>query len=206
MTRLWRTWLEQARVTPPTGGEWQQAQRESDSWQSCAVGERREALEVKGVSFHCVLPQPVSGDIYSLGMKFNRAILTQRVDLALDILNQIERRTDLTSDQKEVLSIAALFHDVVFDPKAKNNEEKSAEIFLAHSKRGAHTDLIVDIILDTKTRQPTTRLSQVFQSMDLSILQGSMSELIEWERSVFPEYQFLDFKEYRKQRLTSWRT
>ncbi len=118
-----------------------------------------------------------------------------------DMLNRIEARKDLNAEQKEVLSVAAMFHDIVYEPRRSDNKRRSAEYFIGHSQPNKNTASIVEIIVDNKSRVGSSPLSQIFQELDLGILTGSLSELIEWERAIFKEYQFLDFKEYKKRRL-----
>jgi len=66
---------------------------------------------------------------------------------------------------------AVLFHDAVYVPGAKDNEEKSAEVFLdwetSQHKFLFKTDLIKQIILDTKEEVPTIEESELVIDLDL---------------------------------------
>lgn len=73
------------------------------------------------------------------------------------------------------------FHDVVYDPKRKDNEEKSAEMFKEFAKEQAIdaplTELVNDIIMATTNHQLPEKLqgfhrdiASVFLDADLSVL------------------------------------
>ena len=117
-------------------------------------------------------------------------------DHVVDICEQLDKR-DLLSNK--VLFLAALYHDVIYNPKSKTNEEDSVEVFLndAHymcSLTEDERNEVVGIILDTKTHTPTSELSGIFCELDLNILTRPLDELIEYEEKIFKEFQFVDWK------------
>jgi pantetheine-phosphate adenylyltransferase len=121
-----------------------------------------------------------------------------------EILRDID---DISTEEMHRLVVAAFFHDVIYDPKENDNEEQSARYFLDKCREnGTVKDEfmkeISKIILDTKYRkQPTGRLSLRFWETDNDILQSSFHELIEFEHKIFLEYQWVDYRKYRKGRI-----
>jgi pantetheine-phosphate adenylyltransferase len=103
------------------------------------------------------------------------------------------------------LFLASVYHDAVYNPKANDNEEKSAELFLNESKHSklnkSQIDLVCQLILDTKTHKPSNLKSEIFINADLNIFNQPLSMLIEFEHKIFKEYQFADFKIYQKNRI-----
>jgi pantetheine-phosphate adenylyltransferase len=107
--------------------------------------------------------------------------------------------------KNDTLFLAAVFHDIVYDPKSQTNEADSAELFLkeaASAKLDSNTKQEVkQLILDTKTHEPSGELSKILIDADLAIFDESFDKLIEYEQKVFKEFQFVDFKIYREKRV-----
>lgn len=108
-------------------------------------------------------------------------------------------------DKHDELFLAAVFHDIVYNPKSKTNEEDSAALFLTESKNSSlssdQKNHIKQLILDTKSHQPTVKYSEEFITIDLSVLDGNMGELITYENKIFKEFQFVDYKIYKQKRI-----
>jgi len=104
------------------------------------------------------------------------------------------------------LSLVAIFHDAVYDPRKKDNEEKSAElaeVFLSKIGLSKETQAnIVQAILDTKNHHlAKTELSKQFCRMDLnSLLHGDFARLMSDEKKIFKEFQYVDVKTYKENR------
>jgi len=109
------------------------------------------------------------------------------------MVNDAKNQDVLTDD----LFLAIIFHDIIYDPKANDNEEKSAELFYSYIKN----DEIKQAILETKTHTPTSKLSKQLCDLDLSILWGDYETFIDFENKIFKEYQFVDCKKKKKKRL-----
>ena len=109
------------------------------------------------------------------------------------MVNEAERRDILTDD----LFLAIVFHDIIYNPKTDDNEEKSAELFYSYIKN----DKIKRAILETKTHIPTSCLSKYLCDLDLSVLYGDYEDFVDYENKIFKEYQFLDYKKYKEKRL-----
>jgi pantetheine-phosphate adenylyltransferase len=102
----------------------------------------------------------------------------------------------------DVLLLATIFHDIIYDPKSPTNEEDSAryfnEIFTGDLRI---KNEVTGIILDTKTHKPQSELSKVFCDADLNILQQPFAKLLEYEHQIFKEFQFVDYAIYCEKRI-----
>lgn len=110
----------------------------------------------------------------------------------LDLIEQINENKSKFDSQKdyEKMILCALFHDCVYDPMRNDNEEKSADFFM-NSCQEKNKD-IVDIkqmILDTKTHEATTTLSEKFNQLDMNIVERDFDQLLEWENGIREEYK-----------------
>jgi len=109
-----------------------------------------------------------------------------------DLIDQINKdHLKYTERQYEKLILSALFHDVVYDPLKFDNEEKSAEFFLSCCEDKNNPDILEvhQIILDTKTHESSTPLSENFSKYDMSIVERKYEDLLEWENGIHEEYE-----------------
>ncbi len=109
--------------------------------------------------------------------------------------------------------IAAFFHDVIYDTKANNNEDKCIEFFNSVSLhlKTEDKDLIVKMIESTKSRllpEPNYMGVEVdfnirnFWKFDNNIiLNGTIDELIDYENKIFKEFQFVNYDVYKVKRI-----
>jgi pantetheine-phosphate adenylyltransferase len=120
-----------------------------------------------------------------------------------DLLEQIDAYPEISQKDHDILSLSAIFHDIVYDPRRLDNEERSAQLFLSHVLESQHSTEIqhvVQIILDTKDHVPTSTLSAIFGSMDMSIVRAPYAKLREWEEGIRYEYSYLLWEDYKKRR------
>lgn len=103
------------------------------------------------------------------------------------------------------LFLAAVYHDAVYNPKADDNEEQSANLFVKDAlKSGLSKQQIKEIetlILDTKHHKPSLDKSKYLIDADLDILNQPLSKLIEYEHQIFKEFQFVDYSVYKPKRI-----
>lgn len=125
-----------------------------------------------------------------------------------DLFEQIEARKDISLREQEILKIAAIFHDIVYDPRSDRNEEDSAEFFLKSVSDTQTPDVqqVVQIILDTKHHIPCSPLSEIFCAMDMAIVQAPFEKLLEWEQGIRHEYSFLAMDTYMSRRTAFLQT
>ncbi|HEX8020548.1 adenylyltransferase/cytidyltransferase family protein [Mucilaginibacter sp.] len=116
-----------------------------------------------------------------------------------DIWQQLESQGYGDND---VLLLATVFHDIIYDPRSATNEEDSAQYFKeVFTGDSALKSLVTDIILDTKHHKPGSALSAVFSAADLNILKQPFDKLLIYEQQIFKEFQFVDHKIYREKRV-----
>ncbi len=111
------------------------------------------------------------------------------------------REGKLKENDRDILLMAAFFHDVVYDPMAHDNEEQSARL-LDGATQHPDREAIKTIILDTKHHVPSGELSALFSGWDMAVVSDStLQELMVWERAIFKEYQFADYGLYKTSRI-----
>jgi pantetheine-phosphate adenylyltransferase len=143
-------------------------------------------------------------------LKFSTEVLTRYEEphrfyhTTQHLVNVLEnlKRNGGASDE---LFLAAVYHDAVYDPRANDNEERSADLFSEHAKNSNFTtdqkNKVRQFILDTKAHTTRDATSQILINADLEILDRPLDELIEYEKQIFREYQFVDYKTYKVKRL-----
>ena len=118
----------------------------------------------------------------------------------LDCLEQFETAKQLTHDPLAV-ELAIWYHDSVYDPRAKDNEESSAqlatkvgnELELADSLKRRATNLIL------ATKKHDGSLEQdtaVMVDIDLSIFGQESKRFDEYENQIGQEYNWVSQSEY----------
>lgn len=128
------------------------------------------------------------------------------------ILSSIENLKDINQWDEfwvDSLTIAAYYHDIVYDPRSKFNEEQSAAFFMEHLGyiKGDEVERIVrtvySIIIESDiSKKPLTGISQAFRKLDTySIYDASLVELIVYEDKIFKEYQFYSYDKYKEGRI-----
>ena len=103
------------------------------------------------------------------------------------------------------VELAIWFHDAIYDPKAKDNEEQSANLCADAVLRGGAPGEIVDrtvaLILATKhTALPSGVDAAVLVDADLSILGQPPSDFDAYEINIRKEYAWVDDDAFRKGR------
>ncbi|MFT2720791.1 phosphohydrolase [Deinococcus sp. A31D244] len=97
------------------------------------------------------------------------------------------------------LELAAWGHDLIYDPRAADNEERSADVFGAWlAAQGASVDVQAQVralILATRhTTPPTTRAAALFVDADLGILGADPDA---YDRAIRAEYAHVPEDAYR---------
>ncbi len=106
----------------------------------------------------------------------------------------------------QAIQLAAWFHDVVYYPKAKDNEEKSAayaaNVLSKLKVCPATIDAVTQMILNTKYHQaaPDDTDSQILLDADLAILGADEASYRLYAQGIRREYAWLSAAEYRSGR------
>jgi len=115
--------------------------------------------------------------------------------------------SNLELNEKYILDIAAVYHDIIFDPRKTDNEENSNKVFREnYSPTETFTPENIirasEIILDTKERTNKNKLCRYFNRFDCDILYSTeFSKLLEYEKQIMKEYQFCDYSVYKEKRI-----
>lgn len=128
-----------------------------------------------------------------------------------ECLQHFATYSHLATNADEV-ELALWFHDAIYDPHAKDNEEQSALLAVSElTKLNLSPDKINrirDLILITKhTAQPQTADEALIIDIDLAILGASEERYNEYEVQIRQEYAFVEepvFKSARKAILESF--
>ena len=121
-----------------------------------------------------------------------------------DLIEQInESKSKYSEKEYEKLMLTALFHDCVYDPMSSTNEEDSANFLMECVVDKSNSDVleVKQMILDTKTHQSTTNLSEKFNHYDMSIVEKDFDQLLEWENGISEEFSVYTKDEYKVGRL-----
>ena len=109
-----------------------------------------------------------------------------------ECLNEFDAARDL-AQQPIAVELAIWFHDAIYDTRAANNEEKSAELAqnrIADAKEGGELCASVfALVMATKTHDPSLHLdAPLLVDIDLSILGKPAERFWEYESQIRREY------------------
>lgn len=140
---------------------------------------------------------------YSSNGRFYHTL--EHIQHVLSIIHDLQktRSHSLTpSPNYAAIEFAAWFHDVIYNPRAQDNEERSAEFAIeALQKLGIPIEIIntvYSLILKTKKHQePDSIEAKILLDADLSILGASSSEYNAYAQAIRQEYFWMSEVEYR---------
>ena len=124
----------------------------------------------------------------------------QHIVECLDLFHQIKEQLNDTI----AIELAIWFHDVIYDTKAIDNEEQSAELMQKSCSNLLASDQIqkvYDWIISTKKHQALTDqdLNYLFD-IDLAILGNSTARFAEYEQQIQQEYTWVESDLYKLKR------
>lgn len=156
--------------------------------------------------YHFSEPQKIFNKLIAAYSEKQRAYHTlQHLYECLVLLDSIR------SDLKDAYSVelALWFHDAVYDPQAKDNELKSAELFGRYIAQDLSVEIVKKIkrwIIATQKHTSTDELDlQFLLDIDLAILAASPERFAEYKQQIQQEYAWVDPDVYsikRKEVLT----
>jgi pantetheine-phosphate adenylyltransferase len=118
------------------------------------------------------------------------------------MVQKIMSDTTLSDTDRYILRLAAIYHDVVYDPLSNDNEELSNEYFLSnYVPTSADDDTIAkkvsEIILATKSHKSSDPLVRKFLKLDISNFEGDFSTVIKNQMLIRKEYQVYELNEFK---------
>lgn len=147
--------------------------------------------------YHFSEPQKVFNKLIAAYSEKQRAYHTlQHLYECLVLLESIR------SDLKDAYSVelALWFHDAIYDPQAKDNELKSAELFGRYMAQDLSVEIIEKIkrwIIATQKHESTNELDlQFLLDIDLAILAASPERFEEYEQQIQQEYAWVESEIY----------
>ncbi len=143
--------------------------------------------------YHFSEPQKIFNKLIAAYSEKQRAYHTlQHVYECLVLLDSI--RSDLKDAY--AVELAMWFHDVVYDPQAKDNELKSAELFELSLAQDLPLEVVEKIkrwIIATQKHEATDEPDlQFLLDIDLAILAASPERFAEYEQQIQQEYAWVD--------------
>ncbi|MGB3636904.1 MAG: hypothetical protein WBA39_04840 [Rivularia sp. (in: cyanobacteria)] len=135
----------------------------------------------------------------------------EHIHHVLEVIQTLESQNE--DLETKTVQLAAWFHDIVYDSKAKDNEEKSAEYadeVLSSLSIPYHViKNVKSLILTTKNHQPLTKDSdaQILLDADLAILSSNPNEYKNYTYAIRQEYIWVPEVKYfaaRKQILQNF--
>lgn len=155
--------------------------------------------------YHFSEPQKVFNKLIAAYSEKQRAYHTlQHLYECLVLVDSI--RSEL--NDSNAVALALWFHDAVYDPQAKDNELKSAELLEYYLAQDLSVDIVQKIkrwIVATQKHVSTDELDlQFLLDIDLAILAASPARFAEYEQQIQQEYAWVDLDIYsikRKQVL-----
>jgi len=110
-------------------------------------------------------------------------------------------------ENPDQVEVALWYHDIIYDTKTKNSEERSSELAEKRlTEVGIDEQFIAGVkamILSTKHREhPKDRDTKYLIDIDLSILGKPEKEFDEYERGIVFEYAWVPEEQFRQGRRT----
>lgn len=122
------------------------------------------------------------------------------------VLKTVERMKPLAHNLP-VIQLVAWFHDVIYNPNARDNEEKSADytanILTQFQIANSTINAVTQMILNTKHHQAVKddKDSQIFLDADLAILGADDWDYRVYTQEIRQEYSGFSSEDYRRGRI-----
>jgi predicted metal-dependent HD superfamily phosphohydrolase len=115
-----------------------------------------------------------------------------------DCLDALARVENLSAAEREILSEAIWWHDVVYDATRSDNEELSAQLAEQHVREDLRQE-VGRLIRLTKTHdvQPGDRLGAILISIDLGILGAEPARYDAYAAAIRQEFIHVPERDYR---------
>ncbi len=148
-------------------------------------------------------PAPVAADLLRRWGEPGRTYHSlQHLD---DCLVQLDAAPAQEAD-RDLVESALWFHDAVYDPRAGDNEDRSADLAREQLRKmdvtAARADAVAALVLLTRHRaRPEDAEGRLVCDIDLSILGRPADEFDRYDGEIRTEYQWVPETHYRRERL-----
>lgn len=147
--------------------------------------------------YHFSEPQKILNILIASYSEKQRAYHTvQHIYECLNLLESI--RSEL--NDAHAVALALWFHEVIYDPQAKHNELKSAELFEQYMAQDLPVNTVEKIkrwILATQKHALTDETDlQFLLDIDLAILAATPERFVQYEQQIQKEYAWVDPEVY----------
>lgn len=115
-------------------------------------------------------------------------------------LNHVEAMLRHYNGTMREMIAAIWLHDIIYDPQASDNEERSADQARADLPQGIDTAIVVRLILDSKHHKGGDPLTDAFNDLDLGIIGSSARSYDRYSEQIRLEYAFVPDEVYRPAR------
>lgn len=117
-----------------------------------------------------------------------------------ECLRWFQMSRELAEHPPEV-ALALIYHDVVYDPRRVDNEERSAQMFRAHAHASGLPDSSIErvaaLIEGTATHQARDADAALVNDIDLAVLGSSPRAFARYEERIRDEYAHVDELAFR---------
>ncbi len=126
------------------------------------------------------------------------------VTAVLEALDEVEE-PELSEEDRETLEAALWFHDLVYDPRASDNEARSAAEAECWLRKGMWGDerirKVVRLILATRHEEiPDGEVERLMVDLDLAVLGSERDDYEAYARAIRCEYVHVPEPIYRRER------
>lgn len=127
------------------------------------------------------------------------------VEMCLKELDNLRKLKDIKYDFNSI-ELAIWYHDIIYDTKKNNNEEKSAEYVIKVLNTAKLSSKIINkiktLILSTKHQKPSRKKDErLLQDIDICIFGQSKEIFEEYEKNIRKEYSWVPLKKYKEGRI-----
>ncbi len=126
------------------------------------------------------------------------------IDNLFTTIGTIRKFSDTVEpDYSTIITLAIWFHDVIYNTRASDNEEKSIEyaetVLTRLNVCRATLDRVKTLILATEKHHPPNEdlTCQIFLDADLAILSANSREYNQYAQAIRHEYAWIPLNEYR---------
>ena len=117
-----------------------------------------------------------------------------------DCLRKFRDSNHLAQDPLAI-EVAIWFHDIIYDPKASDNEEQSACVAKSFLLDSPLAHKVFELILDTSHHQePQNNDGKLICDIDLSILGSDTEDYLAYAKAIREEYSWVSSTDYTRGR------